>query len=142
MAVLAAAVPLAFGAAASSKPKPKPPKPKPKLELLTTTQEEALRKRAIKVRVDSRRGKAARVQGTFVVDGFPDDFIYPLGPDRKELRRGSANFRFPLSVRKREVLDFAIKSCRPATVDVRVKVGRGKKRLKTYLERPEDCQYG
>ena len=129
---------LAGAGVAISKPKP-PPKPKPKLELLTETEEEALRKRAIKVGVFSRRGREVRAEATLVVDGYPDDFAFKLGPDREPLRGDDATLRFPLSARKREVLDFAIKSCRGATVTVRAEVGRGRARLEANLARPSAC---
>lgn len=137
--VFAVVAALSAGGVAISKPKP-PPKPKPKLELLTETQESALRKRAIKVEVESRRGKEVRAEATFVVDGFPEDFVFKLGPDREKLRGDDATIRFPLSARKREVLDFAIKSCRGATVDVRAEVGRGDARLDRSLAQPAECR--
>ena len=129
---------LATGGMAASKPKP-PPKPKPKLELLTKTEEAALRKRAIKVGVESRRGREVRAEATLVVDGFPEDFVFKLGPDRERLRDDEATIRFPLSARKREVLDFAIKSCRGAAITVRAEVGRGRGFLDGNLERPAEC---
>ncbi len=132
---------LATGGAAISKPKP-PPKPKPKLELLTKTEEAALRKRAIKVAVESRRGAKVRAEATLVVDGFPEDFVFKLGPDREKLRDDSATVRFPLSARKREVLDFAIKSCRGATISVRAEVGKGKGFLDGSLAQPPECSAG
>ena len=140
-AVFAALAALSLSGIAISKPKP-PPKPKPKLELLTETEEAALRKRAIKVGVVSRRGKEVRAEATFVVDGFPEDFVFKLGPDREKLTDNDATIRFPLSARKREVLDFAIKSCRGATVDVRAEVGRGRASLHRALAMPADCQAG
>lgn len=130
---------LAASGLANSKPKP-PPKPKPKLELLTTTEEAALRKRAIRVGVESKRGRQVRAEATLVVDGFPEDFVFKLGPEREKLGGDDATIRFPLSVRKREVLDFAIKSCRRATVDVRARVGRGSDRLNQGLKRPPECR--
>ena len=132
---------VAASGVASSKPKP-PPKPKPKLELLTETEEEALRKRAIKVGVDSRRGRKVRATGTLVVDGYPDDFVFKLGPDGDRLRNDEATLRFSLSARKREVLDFAIKSCRGAAVAVRAEVGRGSGTLEAGLKRPAECAAG
>ena len=129
---------LAASGVASSKPKP-PPKPKPKLELLTETEQEALRKRAIKVGVESRRGRRGSAAATFVVDGYPEDFVFKLGPDGDRLVDDRATLRFPLSARKREVLDFAIKSCRGASVSVRAEVGRGSGRLSSGLALPPDC---
>jgi hypothetical protein len=136
--VLAAATTLVLGGVASSKPKP-PPKPKPKLELLTQTEEAALRKRAIKVGVTSKRGEKVRAVATLVVDGYPDDFVFKLGPDGDKLRDHEATVRFPLSARKREVLDFAIKSCRASTITVRAEVGRGSATLNGNLQRPPNC---
>jgi hypothetical protein len=141
LAVLWVAALLAAGGVASSKPKP-PPKPKPKLELLTQTEEAALRKRAIKVGVQSRRGRKVEAEATFVVEDYPADFVFKLGPDREKLRDDEATLRFPLSARKREVLDFAIKSCEGASITVRAKVGRGRGKLDARLERPSNCRPG
>jgi hypothetical protein len=136
LSVIAGLAVLAGGGVAISKPKPPP---KPKLELLTETEEKALRKRAIKVGVHSRRGREVRAEATLVVDGYPDDFVFKLGPDRERLSGDDATLRFPLSARKREVLDFAIKSCRGATVAVRAEVGRGHGTLEANLARPSEC---
>ncbi len=57
--------------------------PKPKLELLTASQEEALLKGAVKVEVRSKRGDEVRVKAILVVDGFPDNFTFKLGPESK-----------------------------------------------------------
>jgi hypothetical protein len=130
LTVLTGLAALVAGGAALAKPKP-PPKPKPKLELLT--------KRAIKIGVESKRGRKVGAEATLVVDGFPDDFVFKLGPDREKLRNDEATLRFPLSARKREVLDFAIKSCRGATISVRAEVGKGKGFLNGNLRRPSDC---
>jgi hypothetical protein len=138
LTVLTGLAALVAGGAALAKPKP-PPKPKPKLELLTKTEEAALEKRAIKIGVESKRGKKVGAEATLVVDGFPDDFVFKLGPDREKLRNDEATLRFPLSARKREVLDFAIKSCRGATISVRAEVGKGKGFLNGNLRRPSDC---
>jgi hypothetical protein len=138
LTVLTGLAALVAGGAALAKPKP-PPKPKPKLELLTKTEEAALEKRAIKIGVESKRGKRVGAEATLVVDGFPDDFVFKLGPDREKLRNDEATLRFPLSARKREVLDFAIKSCRGATISVRAEVGKGKGFLNGNLRRPSDC---
>jgi hypothetical protein len=138
LTVLTGLAALVAGGAALAKPKP-PPKPKPKLELLTKTEEAALEKRAIKIGVESKRGRKVGAEATLVVDGFPDDFVFKLGPDREKLRNDEATLRFPLSARKREVLDFAIKSCRGATISVRAEVGKGKGFLNGNLRRPSDC---
>jgi hypothetical protein len=123
---LGAAAALALAAGALAKPdEPKPePKPKPKLELLTSSQQEALEKRAIKVAVRSKRGEKVRAEATLVVDGFPDDFTFKLGPESKRLKRRQANLRFPLSARKREVLEFAAQACDEATLDVEARAAR------------------
>jgi hypothetical protein len=128
------------GAGAATEAKPKPRKPKPKLELMTTTQEGALARKAIKVAVNSKRGREARLRGTLFVDGFPDDYHFRLGPKTKRLRGGEATFALPLSARKREVLDFAAQTCRPASVDLAVKVGRGRDALDKRLRKPNDCR--
>ena len=73
------------GPGMAEKPEPKP-KPKPKLELLTETQEAVLRKEAVKVEVQSKRGDEARVKARLVVDGFPDDYSFRLGPESRRLR--------------------------------------------------------
>ena len=100
--VLAAAT---ASGAAWAKPDDTPkPKPKPKLELLTASQEEALLKGAVKVEVRSKRGDEVRVKAILVVDGFPDDFTFKLGPESKGLRDGRAKVKLGLSARKREVL--------------------------------------
>ena len=107
------------GGAATAKPDEPKPKPKPKLELLTATQEAALAKQAIKVAVTSKRGDEARVKATLVVDGFPDDFTFRLGPESKRLRNRKANVRLKLSARQQEVLAFAAQACDEATLGAR-----------------------
>ena len=101
-AALGAAVALGLasaGGAAARPDEPKPePKPTPKLELLTETQDEALRKKAIKVEVSSRRGDEVRAQATLVVDGFPDDYTFRLGPESQPLRERQA--QAPLSAQR------------------------------------------
>ena len=54
-----------------------------------------------------------------MVDGFPEDFVFRLGPEGKRLRDKRAKVKLGLSPRQREVLDFAIKSCRGASLDVK-----------------------
>jgi hypothetical protein len=138
IAALAALFALALTAGGGAAKPPKP-KPRPKLTLLTTTEEGALSREAIRIRVESRRGERATVEGTFVVDGFPDDFPFQLGPKRGRLRKGEATVRFDLSQRQREVLDFAIKSCHGASVALVAKVGERKGRLSEDLRMPVDC---
>ena len=130
----AAALAIAAGALA----KPDEPKPPPKLELLTASQQEALAKRSIKVAVSSKRGSQVRGEATLVVDGFPDDFTFKLGPESKPLKRDQANLRFPLSSRKREVLEFAAQACDKATVAVEARAARKTGTLEATL-RSEDC---
>jgi hypothetical protein len=47
--------------------------------------------------------------------------------------------KFPLSQRQLEVLDFAIKTCRGATVNLNVTVGRGSGSLVQNLQLPDNC---
>ena len=109
---LGAAAALAIAAGALAKPdEPKPP-PKPKLELLTASQQEALATRSIKVAVSSKRGRQVRGEATLVVDGFPDDLHVQARPGVQAAEaRYQAKLRFPLSARKREVLEFAAQAC-------------------------------
>jgi hypothetical protein len=139
-AVVAVAI-LAFAAAAVAKPpKPHHPKPpKPKLELLTATEQGALRREEIKVAVRSKRGEEARVQARFVVDGYPDDYFFRLGPDSAKLKGGDGVAHLGLSQRQREVLDFAIKSCHGATLAITATVGKGTGHLNGSLKMPADC---
>ena len=127
----------AAGAAAKPKPKPKPPPPR--LELLTTNQLGALQHKAIKVAVRARRAKEIRVKASFVVDGYPDDFYFRLGPETKKLKDREARVALPLSARKREVLDFAAQTCRPATVSLTAKAGKRTGTLNDNLKKPRDC---
>jgi hypothetical protein len=135
---LGAAAALAIAAGALAKPDEPKPQPKPKLELLTASQQEALDKRAIKVAVTSKRGSKVRAEATLVVDGFPADYTFKLGPESKPLKRREANLRFPLSARKREVLEFAAQACDNATVEVEARAAGRTGTLDATL-RPEDC---
>jgi hypothetical protein len=120
----------------------KPPQPEPKpptITLLTGTEQGALRRESIKVGVHSRRGSEVRVQAQFVIDGYPEDFPFRLGPETARLRGGDATVRFKLSPRMREVLDFAIKSCRGATLAIEATVGKRVGHLNTGLRRPREC---
>ena len=138
--VAAIAVSLLVAAAASEAKPDKPPKPpKPKLELLTGTEQGALRREEIKVGVKSRRGEQARVVARFVVDGFPDDFVFRLGPESTKLRDNDGVAHLGLSQRQLEVLDFAIKSCHGATLAITATVGKGTGHLNASLEMPPDC---
>ena len=137
--IAAGALALCAGAV-DAKPKPdKPPKPKPTLTLLTGTEEGVLRREEIKVRVDTNRGSKARVTNHFVVDGYPADYPFNFRPERKKLRDRSGVVRFELSARMVEVLDFAVKTCRGATVNLGVEVGRGSGSLVQALQLPSDC---
>jgi hypothetical protein len=137
--VLGATATLVLGAGALAKPEdPEPKPPKPKVELLTASQEEALRSRAIKVAVSSTRGDEVRAAATLVVDGFPDDFSFKLGPESKPLKRRQAKIRFPLSARKREVLEFAAQACDNATLAVEARAARRTGTLDATL-RSEAC---
>ena len=138
--IAVAAIAVATGTAADAPAKPDhKPKPKPKLTLLTTSEEAALSKRAIKVAVESKAGEKVRVQARFVVDGFPEDFVFRLGPESKKLRDGEATVKLKLSPRKREVLDFAIKSCRGASLDLEATAAKRTGRLSAELTMPSDC---
>ncbi len=124
---------------ANAKPN-KPPKPKPTLTLLTETEQGVLRRKQIKVRVDTNRGTRARVSNHFVVDGYPSDYPFDLRPQNVRFRKHTAVAKFNLSARQREVLDFAIKTCRGAYVDLKVEVGRrGTGSLTQALALPRDC---
>ena len=139
MIALAAAVGgIAIAADAPAKPDHKP-KPKPKLTLLTLSEEAALQKQAIKVAVRSKAGEKVRVQAQFVVDGFPEDFVFRLGPEGKRLRDREAKVKLKLSPRQREVLDFAIKSCRGASLDLEATAAKRTGNLSAELTLPSDC---
>jgi hypothetical protein len=130
----------AAGTAAAKPDEPKPQEPpKPKLSLITQTEQDALRRQALKFGVKSQAGRKVRVEATFVVDGFPDDYVFHLGPVGKRLREKRAKVRLPLSQRQREVLDFAIKSCRGATVDAKGTAAKRTGRLRAGLQLPRDC---
>jgi hypothetical protein len=132
LAALAGTVPAGAG---PQKPEPKPPK----LTLLTETEAGALRREAIKVGVESRRGKRASVEAQLVIDGYPEDYPFHLGPEHERLKRGEATVRFKLSARQREVLDFAITSCHGATIDLTATVNGRTGRLFASLKTPPDC---
>jgi hypothetical protein len=79
------------------------------------------------------------VTNHFEVDGYPEDFPFELRPQTKRLRDHAAVLHFALSARQLEVLDFAIKTCRGATVGLGVTVGRGSGSLSQSLALPRDC---
>jgi hypothetical protein len=131
-----AAIAVAAGSVAALKPAE--PKPKPELELLTESHDEALSKRAIKLRVSSKRGDEVRAKATLVVDGFPDDFTFDLGPESRPLRKREANVKLKLSARQREVLEFAAQACDKATLEARARAANRTGRLDATL-RAEGC---
>jgi hypothetical protein len=137
LAIVAAGLALALVVSSSAAEKPQRP-PKPKLELLTETQEAVLRNEAVKVRVRSKRGREARVKAGLVVDGFPDDFSFRLGPESRRLRDREARLRLPLSARQAEVLAFAEQACDGATLTLAAKAGKRRTSLETPL-RAKGC---
>jgi hypothetical protein len=106
---------------------------------MTGTEQGVLRREEIKVRVDTDRGSVAKVTNHFVVEGYPEDFPFDLPPQTKKFRDHAAVVHFPLSARQLEVLDFAVKTCRGATVNLGVTVGRGSGTLSQLLQIPRDC---
>jgi hypothetical protein len=117
----------------------KPREPKPRLELLTESQEAVLRNEAVKVRVESKRGRRARVEARLTVDGFPDDFNFRLGPESGRLRRDEAKLKLPLSARQEEVLAFAEQACDGARLELEVRAGRARTTLGAPLQ-PKRCR--
>jgi hypothetical protein len=125
---------------ASAKPKPHHHKPpKPKVELLTSTEQGVLRRELVKVGVESKRGEKAHVQARFVVDGYPEDYIFRLGPDSTKLGDGDGVAKLGLSPRQLEVLDFAIKSCHGATLAISATVDSRTGHANASLKMPSDC---
>ena len=125
--------------AASAKPKPPPAPPPPELTLRTGTEQGVLRRGEIKILVEAKRAKKVTVTGVFTVDGYPSDYVFNLGPERQSIRDGDAQIRFELSPRQKEVLDFAIKSCRGASVAMTAKTGKRTGTLGAGLKMPRDC---
>jgi hypothetical protein len=113
--------------------------PKPKVELLTDSEQGVLRRELVKVGVESKRGDEARVEARFVVDGYPEDYIFRLGPDSAKLRDGDGVAALGLSPRQREVLDFAIKSCHGATLAISATVNGRTGHANVSLKLPSDC---
>lgn len=118
--------------------KPSDEKPRPKLDLLTETQEAVLRSEAVKIEVRSKRGFEVRGEAALVVDGYPEDYSFRLGPESRRLRNDEARVRLDLSARQQEVLAFAQQACDEATLDARAKAGRKTGRLTATL-RSKDC---
>ena len=125
--------------AATANPKPPPKPPPPKLELLTGTERGVLRRGEIKIAVDAKRAKAVTVSAVFTVDGYPEDFVFNLGPERRDIRDGDARVSFELSPRQKEVLDFAIKSCRSASLAITAKTEKRTGTLNASLKMPKNC---
>jgi hypothetical protein len=138
---LAAAVLLAGSAPALAKPDdPPPPKPKPpQLELLTRSQEAALRQQRIKFAVESKEGRRVRVVAELVVEGIPEDFHLQLEPQRKRLRHGEAKVSMQLSRRQREVLAFGEQACMRADVNAQAKVGKRVRTIHDSLRKSPGC---
>ena len=67
------------------------------------------------------------------------DYVFHLGPVGKRLRDKRAKVKLPLSQRQREVLDFAIKSCRGADLDLKATAAKRTGRLSAPLQLPSDC---
>jgi hypothetical protein len=129
----------AMGGVAAARPDDEPaPKPKPKLELLTETQEAAVRKGAIKFEVRSKRGDEVRVKATLVVEGFPADYAFRLRPESKRLRNRKAKVPLRLSPRQREVLAFSAQACDGATVDAEARAAGRTGKLTAVLP-PQSC---
>jgi len=129
-----------LGVAGASLAKPHPPKPpKPKVTILTANEDGALRHEAIKAEVTAKRAKQVRATGRLVVDGYPDDFSFRLGPVSAKLRDATAKVRFNLSARQLEVLDFGAQTCRGATVSVSAQAGKRTGSASTALAVPSDC---
>lgn len=129
---------LATSGVAAAKPDPPKP-PKPKVTLLTANEDGALRHEAIKAEVLAKRGKQVRAKAQLVVDGYPDDFSFRLGPVDAKVRDRQAKLRFELSPRQLEVLDFAAQTCRSATISVSAKAAGRVGTTSGALAVPGDC---
>jgi hypothetical protein len=125
--------------AASAKPKPPPKPPPPELTLRTGSEQGVLRRGEIKVAVEAKRAKKVTVTAVFTVDGFPEDYVFNLGPERAGIRDGDAQIKFQLSPRQKEVLDFAIKSCHGASLAMTAKTEKRTGTLQAGLKMPSDC---
>jgi hypothetical protein len=130
---------VAMAAAADAKPKPPPKPPPPRLTLLTGTEQGVLRRDEIKLQVDAKRAKKVTVSARFVVEGYPEDYPFDLGPQRKGIDDGDAVIHFGLSARQHEVLDFAIKSCHGASLAFTAKTEKRTATLQAGLRMPSDC---
>ena len=124
---------------AIAKPKPPPKPPPPELTLRTGTEQGALRRGEIKIAVEAKRAKKVTVTAVFTVDGYPEDYVFNLGPQRQSVRDGDAQIKFGLSPRQKEVLDFAIKSCHGASLAITAKTEKRTGTLNAGLKMPGDC---
>jgi hypothetical protein len=125
--------------AATAKPKPPPPPPPPELTLRTGSEQGVLRRGEIKIAVEAKRARKVTVTAVFTVDGYPEDYVFNLGPQRQGIRDGDAQIKFALSPRQKEVLDFAIKSCRGASLAITAKTEKRTGTLQAGLRMPRDC---
>jgi hypothetical protein len=142
LAAVALAALLALSAAgplAMAKPDKPPKPPKPRIELLTVNEQAAVEKRAIKVRVTAKRGAEAVASAHVVVDGYPEDFPFGLGPETRPLKGNDATIRFPLSARKVELISFAAETCRGTSISVEAEVKKRIGRISRELAVPSDC---
>ena len=140
LAALSGAVVVALVVTGAAAAKPHPPKPpKPTVTLLTSNQDGALRHEAIKAEVLAKRAKQVRAKAQLVVDGYPDDFSFRLGPVDAKVRDRQAKVRFGLSPRQLEVLDFAAQTCRGATISVSAKAAGRTGVASGALAVPNDC---
>lgn len=133
---MVAAATLAGGAAA--KPKPDKP-PKPRVSLQTRSELGVLRRDEIRVRVRAKRARRVEVRVRLVVDGYPEDYPFKLGPRRRGIRDGDTTVGFKLSARQHEVLDFAAKTCRGATLAITARTEKRTGRASASLSLPNDC---
>jgi hypothetical protein len=118
----------------------KPPKPKPpRLELLTESEDAALRTNKIKIGVESEQGRRVRVEAEMVIEGIPDNFHFAFKPQRKRLRHREATVAFKLNGRQREVLAFAAQACMGTDVNAQGKVGKRVATIHGQLEKPPEC---
>jgi hypothetical protein len=118
----------------------KPPKPKPpEVELLTKSQDAALRQQRIKIGIESKQGKKVRVEAELVVEGIPEDFHFSFAPQRKRLRHHQAKVRYKLSRRQREVLAFGEQACMRADVNAQAKVGKRVTTIHEQLAKSPEC---
>ena len=135
----ALAVTIGCGVTAAKPHKP-PPKPKPpKLELLTKSQDAAVRQQRIKLRVESEQGRHVRVEAELIVEGIPDDFHFSFPSQRKRLRQHQAKVSFNLNRRQREVLSFGEQACMRADVNAQAKVGKRITTIHEQLDKSPDC---